>query len=276
MKTQLVAEIGINHNGDLDIAKKLIDSACLGGCKFVKFQKRDIELVYTKDELDKYRESPWGTTNREQKLGLEFNKTQYDEIDRYCKEKGIQWFASPWDVNSVKFLQQYTMPYIKVAAACMCNFSLLEEIKGTGIPVIVSTGMLSKEELDKSLAVLGGSVTDILSCTSTYPTNTNDININKIKTLKEIYGSKYRVGFSNHYQGLTFIFMAYTLGAEMIEYHITLDRSMYGSDQAASIEVPGVIRIGATIKDMECAWGDGEIKCLHSEEPIRNKLMIKK
>ena len=275
MRTNLVAEIGINHNGDLSIAKKLIDAACLGGCKYVKFQKRDIDVVYTKEELDKFRESPWGTTNREQKNGLEFGESEYNAIDSYCKEKGIKWFASPWDINSVKFINQYDIPYIKVASASMLDFPLLEEIKATGKPIVVSVGMLSKEELDTSLVFLGGNVSHILSCTSTYPTKPSDMNMNKIKTLFSLYGEKYKIGFSNHHQGITFILMASTLGVDMIEYHITLDRALYGSDQSASIELPRVIRIKSTLEDMESSWGDGEIKCLPSEVPIREKLMKK-
>lgn len=269
----IVSEIGINHNGSISLIKKMIDASVLGGTDYVKFQKRTIDQVYTEEELNKERESPWGTTNRQQKEGLELDTNGYDEIDIYCKQKGIKWFASPWDLESVRFLVRYSPDYIKVASACMCNFPLLEEIKRYKIPVIVSTGMISKEELDKALDVLGGSVEFILSCTSTYPTSIEDMNMRQMITLREIYGRNYKIGFSNHSPGITFILMAATLGAEMIEYHMTLDRSMYGSDQAASIEIPGVMKIGTSIRDIERSWGSGEIKCLDSELSVRKKLM---
>ncbi len=270
MKTKLVAEIGINHNGDLNIAKQLIDVAKLGGCQYVKFQKRTVEDVYTKEELDKYRESPWGTTNREQKNGLEFTKEDYDEIDRYCKEKGIQWFASPWDVKSVDFLAQYDMPFIKVASAMLTNEPMLKAIKNTDIPVIIATGMSSEFEVDRAAKFFGSQMAYILSCTSTYPTKPEDMNMNRIKTLRNRYADK--VGFSNHSSGISFILMSYVLGAEMIEYHITLDRSMYGSDQSASIEPTGVLKIKDYIETYEKSWGDGKIECLENEKPIRDKL----
>ncbi len=273
----LVAEIGINHNGDINIAKKLIDAAILGGCEFVKFQKRTIEKVYTKEELDKDRESPFGTTNRQQKEGLEFGKEEYDEIDRYCKEKGIGWFASPWDVDSVDFLMQYDCPFIKVASAMNSNIELLEKIKETGKKVIISTGMTFKEELDKVLELFGDQVKYILSCTSTYPTKIEDMNMMRIITLLAGYGcdatdKPYKIGFSNHSSGIGFITMAYVLGAEMAEYHITLDRTTYGSDQASSIELPGIMKIKDIVDSYEKSWGDGEIKCLDNEKPIKDKL----
>jgi N-acetylneuraminate synthase len=273
MKTKLIAEIGINHNGDLDVAKKLIDISSAAGCDFVKFQKRTVDLVYTKEELDKPRQSPWGTTNRQQKMGLEFSEQDYNEIDRYCKDKKIGWMASPWDPISVKFLGSYDCPYIKVASAMMTNLPVLEEIRDTGKPVILSTGMISEDELNTALDVIGKSTEYILACTSTYPSKVSDMNMRSIKTLQEKYGNSYKIGFSNHSPGLTFIYMAATLGAEMIEFHVTLDRSMYGSDQAASIEFPGIFRLVSNIKDIENSWGTGKIECLESEKPIREKLM---
>ncbi len=272
MKTIIVSEIGINHNGNMDIVKKLIDLSVEGGCQYVKFQKRDINLVYTKEELDKPRESPWGTTNRQQKEGLEFSYEQYKEIDEYCKTKNIKWFASPWDVNSVKFLEQFNVPFIKIASASITNKELLAEIKRTGIPVIISTGMSSLEEIESLVEYFGGQIKYILSCTSTYPTKPEDMNMSKIQTLQTLYGNDYKIGFSNHSSGLQFIFMAYCLGAEMIEYHITLDRTMYGSDQSASIESSGVLKIKNWLDDYEKSWGDGVIKCLPNEEPIKAKL----
>jgi len=271
-KCKLVAEIGINHNGDIELAKQLIDVASLGKCDYVKFQKRDLDLVYTKEELDKPRESPWGSTNRQQKEGLELGWREYNDIDYRCKTKGMSWFASPWDVNSVDFLKGFDSPFIKVAGASMTNYELLEKIKGTGKTVILSTGMTSKEELDKVLDIFGDQVEYILSCTSTYPTKSEDMNMCRLSTLKKLYGSKYRIGFSNHSSSINFCTMAYVLGAEMIEYHITLDRASYGSDQAASIETAGALKIGNILSHYEKSWGDGDIKCLPCEETAKSNL----
>lgn len=275
MKTKLVAEIGINHNGDIELAKKLIDAAVLGGCSYVKFQKRTIDAVYTKEELDKYRESPFGLTNREQKEGLEFNKEEYDVIDQYCKEKGIKWFGSPWDVKSVDFLMKYNPEYIKLASASLSDTTIINKINEYNVKVIVATGMGTKDELDKCLDILGSKISWILSCTSTYPTLASDMNMNKIKTLQKMYGD-YNIGFSNHSAGTLFITMAAILGCGMIEYHITLDRAMYGSDQAASIEVPGLMKIKDYIESIEKSWGSGEIQCLDNEKPIKDKLRTSK
>ncbi len=270
MLIKLVAEIGINHNGDINIVKQLIDVSKLGNAQYVKFQKRDIDLVYTKEELDKPRESPWGTTNRQQKMGLELNYEQYKEIDIYCKEKGIQWYASPWDVNSVDFLMKFDTPFIKIASAMNTNISLLEKIKSTGKDVIVSTGMTSEKEFENIMGIFKDQIKYVLSCTSTYPTKTEDMNMNRIKTLKGNYN--YKIGFSNHSAGIIHIIQAAVMRAEMIEYHITLDRSMYGSDQASSIEVPGILKIKQYIESIEKSWGNGRIECLPNEEIIRSKL----
>lgn len=271
-KATIICEIGLNHNGNINIAKKLIDAAVLGGCDYVKFQKRTINKVYTSEELDKPRESPWGTTNRRQKEGLEFGKQEYDEIDAYCKEKGTRWFASPWDVNSVDFLMEYDLPFLKVPSALNTNIELLEKIRDVRMPVIISTGMSSKEEIDKVIEILGERISCILSCTSTYPTKIEDMNMSKIESLRSVYGENYSIGFSNHSSGIHFIIMAVVLGVEMIEYHITLDRTMYGSDQAASIEIPGILKIKKILDGYERCWGDGEIGCLANEIPIRDKL----
>ncbi|MHA1592732.1 MAG: N-acetylneuraminate synthase family protein [Candidatus Heimdallarchaeaceae archaeon] len=271
-KCIIVAELGINHNGDMDIAKKLIDAAKLAGCDYVKFQKRTVDLVYTKDELDKYRESPWGTTNREQKYGLEFGKKEYDEIDAYCQMKNIQWFASPWDCKSVEFITQYDIPFIKIASACITNFKLLEYIKMTAIPVILSTGMSTREEVYEAVNYLGKQVKYILACTSTYPTADNEMNLNFIKTLRKEFLHYIDIGFSNHHPGIFYSCVAAALGAKMIEFHLTLDRAMYGSDQAASIEIPGVFKIVKYIKGLEKAKGDGKWVVYESEEKIKEKL----
>lgn len=200
------------------------------------------------------------------------SKENYQEIDSYCRSREMGWFASPWDPVSVDFLKSFNLPYMKVASAKMTDMPMLEAVRDSGIPVIVSTGMIDKSELDRALAVLGDRVEYILACTSTYPSKATDMHMNRIRYLKEQY-PKYRIGFSNHSAGLTFITMAATLGAEMIEYHATLDRAMYGSDQAASIEIPGMLRIAKEIEDIEVAWGRPELGCLESEIPIRKKLM---
>jgi N-acetylneuraminate synthase len=276
METKVVAEIGINHNGDLKIVKELIDIAADAGCQYVKFQKRTVEDVYTKEELDKYRESPWGTTNREQKNGLEFGKEEFDEIDRYCKEKGIGWFGSPWDVKSVDFLMQYNPKYIKVASAMMTNEPILrrikERVKGTETKVIAAVGMTTAVELERYLNIVGDDTEYILACTSSYPTPIEDMNMKKIETLKEQYGDCFRIGFSNHSAGIQFIYASVVMGAKMVEFHVTLDRSMYGSDQSASIEPSGVQRVCEYIQDFEIAKGDGKYGCQPSEVPIKEKL----
>jgi N-acetylneuraminate synthase len=271
MRTILVGEIGINHGGDIEMVKKLIDAAVLGGCAYVKFQKRDIDLVYTKEELDAPRQSPWGTTNRQQKAGLEFGLADYKTIDRYCLDKGIGWFGSPWDVNSVEFLAQFNPPFIKIASALLTNLPVLKKISETDIPVIIATGMSSKEEIDFCLNLLGSQVKYILSCTSSYPTPIKDVNLSRLLTLQKTY-PKYAIGYSNHHPGINFVCAAAVLGAKMIEYHITLDRASYGSDQAASIEVPGMLKIKDFVGTIEAGWGSGSIGCLESEIPIRKKL----
>lgn len=217
---KVVAEIGINHNGDIDLAKKLIDVAKIHGCQFVKFQKRDIDLVYSKEELDKPRESPWGTTNREQKEGLEFGAEEYEEIDLHCVTREIDWFASPWDIVSVNFLRMYDPPFMKVASASLTDLELLQSIKETNIPVILSTGMSTKEELDGAIDLLGAQVEYILACTSTYPTPDSEMNLKFIRTLIDQYPNQ-RIGFSNHSPGIMFMVAARAIGAEMLEFHMT-------------------------------------------------------
>lgn len=270
-KVLLVAEIGINHNGDIDLAKKLIDVASFAGCDFVKFQKRTIDLVYTQEELDKYRESPWGTTNREQKHGLELGEGAYSEIDRYCRGKGIGWFASPWDTESVNFLKRYELPFIKLASCSLTDYNLIDSVKGYPAPVVLSTGMSTKEELDQALSRIGNKTRYILACTSTYPTKDEEMNLNFIKTLEEQYVA-YHIGFSNHSPGIFFSAAAAVLGAKMIEFHITLDRAMYGSDQAASIEPAGVMRLVKYVRALEKAMGTGEWTVFDSEVCIKDKL----
>lgn len=271
-KVVTVGEIGINANGNINLAKKLINLCSTFGIDYVKFQKRTINNCYSKDDLDKYRESPWGTTNREQKEGLEFSKEDYDEIDNYCKLLNIKWFVSVWDLPSIDFIKQYDLPFIKIPSALMSHNELLKEVKKTNIPVIISTGMCEKEEIDNVINILGNNIKYILHTTSSYPTPENEMNLSKIVTLKNEYGEKFKIGFSNHHQGTYFCTVAPLLGAEMIEFHITLDRSMYGSDQAASIEPNGIRIIKDHINSLTNAIGDGEWRIEKSEVDIAKKL----
>jgi len=268
---EVVAELGINHNGDLDIAKKLIDIAYSAGVDFVKFQKRDIDLVYSKEELSKPRESPWGTTTREQKNGIEFTYYDYLEIDAYCKDK-IKWFVSPWDLRSIKLMAQIKLPFMKIPSALITNEKYLRAIKDAEIDVILSTGMSTLDEIDRAVAVLGeGRIYCIMHCTSTYPTSPQEVNARCIKTLKERYPWA-KIGFSNHYPGLMAMVLAAAYGAEMLEFHITLDRTFPGSDQAASIEPQGVFKLMEYLKLIEWMNGDGIKTVYKSELPILAKL----
>jgi N-acetylneuraminate synthase len=267
--TYIIAEIGINHNGDMTIAKELIDTAASSGCDAVKFQKRTIEDVYTKEELDKPRESPWGTTNREQKEGLEFSIEEYKEIERYTRERNLDFIVSCWDINSVKLVEEnLNVDYHKVASALLTDKDFLLSLNDTGKPVILSTGMSTEEDIDKAVGYLNN-VTHILACTSTYPTNPEDLNLSYIDTLKNKYPNLV-VGFSNHYSGALACHGAVARGAKCVEFHITKDRTMYGSDQAASIEHVDVLVEGVRL--MEKMVGDG-VKVVYSgEEPIAQKL----
>lgn len=268
---KLIAEIGINHNGDISIAKELMKLVSLAGCDGVKFQKRTIDRVYTQEELERPRQSPYGTTNRQQKEGLEFNKKEYNEIDAYAKNQNLFWFASPWDCESVNFLAAYAPPYMKVASPLITNFELLEAIRACSIPVILSTGMSTRKEVREAVDYLSSCVEYILACTSTYPTKQVEMNLNFISTLKKEF-PKYKIGFSNHSPGIVFISAAAVLGAKMIEFHVTLDRTMYGSDQPSSIEPFGVQRIVKNVTGIQQAMGDGEWTIFPSEIEIRNKL----
>lgn len=268
---ELVYEVGINANGSIELVKKMIDVAYSAGCHYVKLQKRNVEVVYTKEELETPRESPWGSTTREQKYGLEFTKGQYDEIDRYCRGK-IKWFASPWDIDSLWFLAEYRdCAFIKIPSALITNFTLLSEAKKTGIPVIISTGMSTTQQIDNAVTELGSSLYCLMHCTSTYPSKPEELNLNVIRYFKETYPNV-KIGFSNHNPGLIYMPVAVALGAEMIEFHGTLDRSMYGSDQAASIEPEGVYHLVKWVRGVEEAMGDGVKRVYDSEIPIMRKL----
>ncbi len=266
----VVAEIGINHNGDMYNAKKLIDAAAFTGCQAVKFQKRTVEIVYTPEELARPRENPFGDTNGDLKRGLEFGKAEYDEIDRYSRDKGILWYASAWDEPSVDFLEQYNPACYKIASASLTDNNLLRYHRQFGRPIIISTGMSTIEEIDHAVEVLGTDDLIILHCTSTYPSRIEELNLAAILTLKERYGVP--IGYSGHEVGLAPSVAAATMGACMIERHITLDRAMWGSDQAASVEPQGFARLIKDIRAIERAMGDGVKVVYDSEVPIREKL----
>jgi len=267
------AEIGINHNGDVDIAKKLIDAAMLAGCNAVKFQKRTIEVVYSPKELDQPRENPFGPTNRDLKRSLEFGKREYEEIDRYCKEKGIMWYASCWDEQSIDFMEEFDPPCYKIASASLTDDGLLRHTRKTGKPIILSTGMSTMGQIYHAVEVLGEEDLVIMHCTSTYPSKPDELNLRMIETLHREF--KCPIGYSGHEVGLMTTLAAKVLGASMLERHITLDRAMWGSDQAASVESHGIMRLIKDIRSVESAHGDGEKIIYESEIPIMKKLRRK-
>ena len=265
----VIAEIGINHNGDINLAKELIDMAQTSGCDAVKFQKRTVEEVYSTEELDKPRESPWGTTTREQKHGIEFNITQYKELEEYSNEKGLDFIVSCWDLDSLQEVEDnLNVKYHKVASALATDKEFLEALHYTGKPIILSTGMCTDEQVDAALKILKHTEY-VLACTSTYPTKEEEVNLNYINTLKEKY-PYLSVGFSNHYNGLAACMGATALGAECLEFHITKDRTMYGSDQVASIE--SVNELMVSVRKIERMLGDGKKVVYDSEVPIAEKL----
>ena len=266
----VIAEIGINHNGSVDIAKKLVDVAVEAGCDAVKFQKRTVGIVYTPEELLKPRENPFGTTNGDLKRGLEFGLEQYREIDDYCKARGIAWFASCWDEESVNFIAQFDVPCYKIASASITDDNLLRYHSKKGKPIILSTGMSDMGIIEHAVDVLGIEDLVVMHCTSTYPSKIEELNLTGIKTLREKYSVP--IGYSGHEVGLYTTFAAVVLGACIVERHITLDRSMWGSDQSASVEPQGLKRLVADIKTWELAKGDGCIRIYESEIPIMKKL----
>jgi N-acetylneuraminate synthase len=272
MSIFIIAEIGINHNGDMSICKELIDVAVDSGCDAVKFQKRDINQVYTQDFLDSYRESPWGTTQREQKTGLEFDKDKYLEIDQYCKEKGIEWFASAWDLNSQSFLRQFDCKYNKVASAMIVYDDLLKKIAEEGKHTFISTGMSTYNDIDKAVDIFkkAGCSFELMHTVSTYPMKEENANLNMIKTLRDKF--QCNVGYSGHEVGLAVSYAAAALGVTSLERHITLDRSMYGSDQSASVSRSGFKHLVGAVRKIELAMGDGIKKILKEEIPIAENL----
>jgi N-acetylneuraminate synthase len=268
----LIAEIGINHNGDVNIAKQLINVAKSSGWDAVKFQKRDIDLVYSRDMLDSPRESPWGTTQREQKLGLEFGGKQYDEVDRYCKELGIIWFASAWDPNSLQFLDRYNLKYNKVPSAMVIDRNFLKEVAKRKRHTFISTAMCTMEQLGTAVDIFrqADCPFELMHCVATYPMKVEHANLNCINTLRKTFNCP--VGYSGHETGLAVSIGAAMLGISSLERHITLDRAMYGSDQPASVEPLGVMQLGRYIRTLEVAGGDGVKRILPEEEIIAAKL----
>ena len=271
----LIAEIGINHNGDMSIAKQLIDAASNAGFDAVKFQKRTIDKVYKKEFLDSPRESPWGTTQRDQKVGLEFSLSDYKEIDTYCKEKGVLWSASAWDIDAQIFLQQFNCTFNKVASPMLGHIPLLKLIASEKKRTFISTGMSTLQEIDEVVKIFrdANCPFEIMHCNSTYPMKDEDANLRCIPMLKERY--KCEVGYSGHESSLIKVCItAVALGATSLERHITLDRAMYGSDQAASIEVHAIKNFVDSVRAIPFILGNGE-KVLNSAEKIaRDKLRI--
>lgn len=268
----IVAEIGINHNGDVEIAKKLIDAASQANCNAVKFQKRTPEICVPEDQKDLERETPWGRlTYLEYRHRVEFGRQEYEIIDGYCREKGILWSASCWDLDSLSFMEQFAPPFHKVPSALLTDEALLDAYVQTGRSLIVSTGMSTLEEIDHAAALLDDRVPwMLLQCTSTYPVNHSEINLRAMDTLRKRYGRP--VGYSGHEVGLQVSIAAAALGANVIERHITLDRAMWGSDQAASVEPYGLQRLVRDIRVVEMALGDGVKRLYESELPARRKL----
>ena len=272
-KPYLIAEIGINHNGSLDITKKLIDAAKESCFDAVKFQKRTIDIVYDKKTLDTPRESPWGTTTREQKLGLEFEKEEYDEIDNYCKKLGIDWFASAWDSQSLQFLDNYDLKYHKIASAMIVDKDLLESVAQRKKHTFISTGMSNKKEIDDAIKIFreNSCPFELMHCVSTYPMKPEDANLTTINQLKKEYNCD--VGYSGHENGVLVSLIALMQGITSLERHITLDRAMYGSDQSASLEISGMKDLTASIDKALLSLGKPSLgKIIDDELPIAKKL----
>ncbi len=266
----IIAEIGINHNGSLDLAKKMIDEAVFAGCDAVKFQKRTVTKVYTPEELDVYRPNYYGNTNRDLKFGLELSYDDYKEIDRYCKDKSIMWFASCWDIDSVDFIEQFDVPCHKVASAMLTDDVFLKKLKSTNKPILLSTGMSTMDEIRHAVKILGEDNLVIYHCTSTYPTEHKEINLRVIEEFRKEFSCP--IGYSGHEKGLLPSVLAVELGANSVERHITIDRTLWGSDQAASLEPEGLRRMVRDIREVKTVLGDGKKIVYDSEIPVRNKL----
>ena len=272
MSIFIIAEIGINHNGDLNIAKQLIDIAKECGCDAVKFQKRDINIVYTSEFLDSHRESPWGKTQRDQKKGLEFEKNEYDEIDKYCKKIGIEWFASAWDLNSQTFLEKYNLKYNKIASAMNIYEDLLVKVASQKKHTFISTGLSNLENIENAVEIFKkeNCPFELMHCVSEYPLPTEKANLKMIDKLRQKFQCP--VGYSGHEVGLPIAVAAAAMNITSLERHITLDRSMYGSDQSASIEPQGLKKLVQYVRVVENAMGDGIKKFDEQEQKIAKKL----
>lgn len=271
--TYIIAEIGINHNGSLEVAKKLIDIAAVAGCDAVKFQKRNPDVCVPDHQKDIPRDTPWGIMSYiDYKHRMEFGQEEYDEIDRYCKEKGIEWSASPWDMDSLEFLLQYDIPFLKIPSAMITNEQLMRESARSGKEVIFSTGMSNLDEVDQAVEWMREEDADfsLLHCNSTYPAPLEDLNLKCIQTLKQRYNCE--VGYSGHEFRLGTTVASVYLGATIIERHITLDRTMWGSDHLASVEPQGLIKLVKGIRELEIALGDGHKRVTDGELPVRKKL----
>ncbi|MTJ93220.1 MAG: N-acetylneuraminate synthase [Desulfovibrio sp.] len=272
MSVFIIAEIGINHNGDLKIAKDLIRQATSAGCDAVKFQKRDIDIVYTQEFLDSQRESPWGTTQRDQKAGLEFGKAEYDVIDEYCKKLGIEWFASAWDMNSLAFLDQYDCKYSKIASAMLVSEPFLRAVASRKRHTFISTAMSTIEQIGNAVSIFRemDCPFELMHCVGTYPMKIEHANLRCIETLRETFNCP--VGYSGHETGVAISAGAVMLGVSSLERHITLDRAMYGSDQAASLEGAGIHQLCRYTRILEAAMGDGVKRILPEEAAVAKKL----
>ena len=268
----VIAEIGINHNGDLDIAKQLIDVAAVAGCDAVKFQKRTPEKCVPRDQWNVERDTPWGRmTYIEYRHRVEFGPREYAEIDRYCAERRMLWFASCWDEDSVDFIESFDPPCYKAASASLTDIPLLKKMRATGRPLILSTGMSTAEEIDAAVKAVGRENLLVAHSTSSYPCPPEHLNLNMIRTLKAGY-PECPIGYSGHEVGLAPTWAAVTLGATFVERHVTLDRAMWGSDQAASVEIVGLLRMVANIRDIERSLGDGVKRIYEGELSARKKL----
>jgi len=272
MSIFIIAEIGINHNGDMAICKELIDLASDTGCNAVKFQKRDIDSVYKQEFLSSYRESPWGSTQREQKEGLEFGLDEYQEIDNYCKSKKINWFASAWDLKSQKFLRQFDLAHNKIASAMIVSNDFLKEVASEKKHTFISTGMTTYENIDNAVEIFekANCPYELMHTVSTYPMKDENANLLMIKTLRERYNCN--VGYSGHEVGLAVSYAAAALGITSLERHITLSRAMYGSDQSASVEPHGLRQLIGAVRKIELAMGDGIKKTIEDESKVAANL----
>ena len=271
-QTYIIAEIGINHNGDIDIAKKLIDVAVDAGCDAVKFQKRNPDVCVPEHQKSIMRETPWGYISYlDYKYKIEFGKKEYDLIDEYCNKKNIHWFVSCWDIDSVDFITSYDTPCIKVASASITETELLQHIRNTKIPTILSTGMSTLDEVKNAVEIFSGSDYGLLHSVSTYPAPIDELNLNVINTYKDLFPTAV-IGYSGHEVGLSPSYAAVAIGAKIIERHITLDRSLWGTDQSASIEPQGLSMLVSNIRDIEKSLGDGKKNVTEGEKIIRKKL----